>query len=401
MGWRSSLALIGCLQIAWCADIDATALLARARAKVVDEAARIPQYVCRQQIERKVYFPNSRKEQNCAAMLAQRSLNPLVGMYQDSEDRAKLDVMLSNGGELFAWPGGRAFNAQDPGDLLAGGMSGSGDFASFRIDIFTNPDVAIHYQGTCGESCARFIYEVPPAASHYVLRTHSDAVTIAYHGTLDVSSPAGDLLKLTVIAAAVEKALPEVCAVRSEINYSRANTGEFMLPADTEKDLILRDGSYFANTTAYKGCRQYSSQSSVSFEDETQAPRGAESAKASSPPAFETVLQLRLISKIDPGSSFAGDAIEEALTKAVRDVSGGRIPVGTVFRGHLAEMARRIFPRAETVVAIRLDSVVLGGKEVPITLEPMGLSDARGRGIFVFPGTKPVGGKLLSRWRVR
>ncbi len=406
MRWRGWLWLIGWVRLASCADLDPEILLSRVRAKIVDDAKRIPRYVCRQQIERRVYFPDSKKLQDCASILAQRSENPLAGLHLGSLDRARLNVMLTDRGELFSWPGGYRFDSDNPGDLLAGGMSGSGDFASFPIAILTNARVAIQYQGTCGRaSCARFSYDFPQAASHFVLATPWDRATVGYHGTLEVDSGTAELLSVTVIPTDLRQTLPDVCVLTTHMTYARTKmeAGDFMMPALTQKDLTLENGSFFENKDSYQGCRQYSTESVLAFGDESSAsPAAAPARRNPSPPAPGTKVDLRLISKIDFETNFAGDTIEAALIHPIRVPGGGLIPAGSVVRGHLAQMQRQHSPSNEFFVALRFDSLVLGGTPVPLALEPLGRADPRGRGLFVFPATRTALGKeFVSHWRVR
>jgi hypothetical protein len=64
-------------------------------------------------------------------------------------------------------------------------------------------------------------------------------------------------------------------------------------------------------------------------------------------------------------------------------------------------MEKVSWPHREIVMAIRFDSMVVGGVEVPVVLERLGKRDARGRGLFVFPDTRVVlGERFITRWRV-
>lgn len=125
----------------WAADIDSAALLSRAQSKIRDNARRIPRYVCRQKIERTAFARPAphltisvNKSGNCWT-LSDRGRPKVPSLSLMQADRAQLDVMLAEGGEFFSWPGGRSFDTSDPGDLLGGGLSGSGDFAGFVISV--------------------------------------------------------------------------------------------------------------------------------------------------------------------------------------------------------------------------------------------------------------------------
>jgi len=153
MNGKAWLAVAGALQIAWSADVDPEALLAQVRSRALADAKQIPRYVCRQQIEQRSFFPTSKKPMLCPLLPETALKDPIAGRRLISTDESKLDVLLTERSELFSWPGGGRFDTDNPGDLLGAGISGSGDFASFRIGILINDRVEIRYQSRCGDSC--------------------------------------------------------------------------------------------------------------------------------------------------------------------------------------------------------------------------------------------------------
>jgi hypothetical protein len=402
---RRSIGLMVFIASAWGSDVESGALLARVRAKVADDAKRIPRYVCRERIERQTFRAESNKPGDCGAIIW-RSLNSRpVDARLATMDRAKLDVILSEGSELFSWPGRHRFDAASPADLISGGLSGSGDFASFRLDVFMLDGVAIKYEGRCeNANCLRFSYDVPLNVTQYVFRTPYRDVKIGYHGTFDADPDTAEVLRLAVTATDVESILPGACEIDTRMTYARAASdgGEFMIPAVTERHLLRSDGMRFENKLSYEDCRQYSSESVVTFDGDAREPKSADvPARTPAVPAVGTELRLRLITNIDSDSNFAGDTVVGALTESVRDTSGGRIKSGTIVRGHISQMEKVSWPHREIVMAIRFDSMVVGGVEVPVVLERLGKRDARGRGLFVFPDTRVVlGERFITRWRV-
>jgi hypothetical protein len=382
---------------AWGSDADPITLLTRVRAKVAYDAKRIPRYVCSQRIERQTFHAQSKKPGDCGAIILRRLNNPSVDAGLATTDRAKLDVILSEGSELFSWPGRHRFDAATPADLLSGGLSGSGDFASFRIDVFMLDGVAIKYESRCEDgNCLRFSYDVPIDLTHYILRTPEHDVRIGYHGTFDADADTAEVLRLVVTATDVERILPGACEMDTRMTYARAasDSGEFMIPAVTEKHLLRSDGMRFENKLSYEDCRQYSSESVVKFDGDVTEPKSANApARAPATPAPGT--------NIDSEMSFAGDTVEGALTDSIRDSSGGRIKSGTIVRGHISQMEKVWWPQREIVLSLRFNSMVVGGVEVPVVLERVGRRDARGRGLFVFPETRVVlGERFITRWRV-
>jgi len=159
--------------MAWCADIDSVAVLSRVRDKVITDAKKIRRYVGRQKIQRREFVRYSRPRPVVARSMVQERQTRALAFDSCPPNRANLDVMLAEGTELFSSPGGHRFDAANPGDLLASGMAGSGDFARFLIGIFRVGRVTFQYHDHCGDSCISFGYDVPVEASHYVLITHS------------------------------------------------------------------------------------------------------------------------------------------------------------------------------------------------------------------------------------
>ncbi len=389
---------------AFSADLDPTSLLARVRENVADNAKRVPRYLCRQNIERKQFILES-QIQTCAALIEEKEKKPEGGFLLASTDRANLDVILAATREMFSWPGGGRFDTENPGRLLSGGLSGSGDFASFLIDIFSVDAVTFQYEGAPeGASWVRFSYEVPIQTSQYILKIPGRDFTVGYRGTFDVDPRTADLLRVVVIPTDLDRVLPGVCEVRTQMSYARTAAGGFMLPASTERDELTNDGSYFENRISYQGCRQYGAESVMKFGDDTpKAPStDVQVARVTSiPPGTE--LELRLLTSIDSGLNSAGDGIGAAIVKSARDARG-RIaaPAGTIVRGHLTQMERRALPRKEVIIGIKFDRMILGESEIPLALAPRGSMDGLGRGVFTFRRERAVlGRKFISYWVVR
>lgn len=404
MDWKFYLCLLCAIRAAFCAEVDPDTLLRRVKDKVADDAKKIPRYYCRQRIERRIFASKSKERFDCAQILSERERNPSSGMRLDSLDRAKLDVMLAGGEELYSWPGRHRFDASYPGDLLAGGMAGSGDFASFRLDIFTKDLAVIHYKGVCEvAACVEFDYVVPQTVSHYSLRTGHGDFIVGYHGTFRVDPRTAEILALSVRTIGGSDR-PDVCSIDTRMNYAQSggDSGEFMIPAVTEKDLFLKDGAYFENKVFYEQCRQYSSESVLKFGDEIPdaqpaSPQGAPAAL----PAAGTQLELRLLSKIESEASFAGDSIEAVVTRRVRDSTGMIIPAKTVVRGHIAQLQQVFNPAGAIILALRFDSLVLSGTEIPVKLEPINERNTHAKGVYVFRGARfSFGPNVESRWRV-
>lgn len=362
--------------------------------------------MCRQMIERRTFA--IRPKSDCSAAILETDRARAEGHLRlTTFDRAKRDVILAQRSEMFAWPGKGKFDAKNPDDLLHGGLSGTGDFASFVINIFTVDDVTFNYEGACApDSCVRYSYHMPLEASAYVLRTRTTEATVGYHGTFDVDPRTAELLRASVIPIEPEKAFPKVCELQTEMVFTRSNTksGEFMIPKSTFKNLLIADGHYLENVNTYEGCHEYTTESVLTSGETAPGPNESNPrpvARQLPPPG--TRLDLRLTSKIDTDSASEGDTLEGALTKDLRDASGGLIaPAGTIFRGHLDRLQHIHDPRQEIIIGIQFDSIVLAGTELPLVLAATRDMDVRGVAIFRFRESRvTLGGRFVSHWAVR
>jgi len=227
---------------------------------------------------------------------------------------------------------------------------------------------------------------------------------LGYHGTFDVDPQSAELLQMTVTPTELSAVLPQVCDIRTRMTYTRTTmqAGEFVIPESTEMEYLDKNGSYSSNRVTYEGCRQYTSESVLTFGDDPPKMLTDDKAKASlALPAAGSQLTLRLASKIDSERGSAGDSLEATLVRAVQDTEGGSIPAATTIRGHLAELQRVYFPRRQVVIAIRFDTIVLNGSPMRLEIEPIGKTDQHGRGVFSFPGRRVVVDRhFVSQWRV-
>jgi len=70
---------------------------------------------------------------------------------------------------------------------------------------------------------------------------------------------------------------------------------EFTIPEATEKEYLAKDGSFFVNRVSYDGCRQYTSESVLTFGDDAPATASDRQSKVSAPlPVAGSELRLRL-----------------------------------------------------------------------------------------------------------
>ena len=77
---------------------------------------------------------------------------------------------------------------------------------------------------------------------------------MGYHGTFDVDSQTGDVIRMTVIPTDLQQALPTGCDLRTRMTYTQGTLGgsQFMIPASTESEYLANDGGSFK--LSCRGC---------------------------------------------------------------------------------------------------------------------------------------------------
>lgn len=115
-------------------EADHMALLNRTRAQVVASLRHLPKYTCVQTVRRFRFQTGAHaKLQGCGGAADLDAL-PLALYWSD---RARLDVTVSQGEEIFSWAGARKFETGPIDKIVGGGMTGTGDFGPFLMSVFT------------------------------------------------------------------------------------------------------------------------------------------------------------------------------------------------------------------------------------------------------------------------
>jgi hypothetical protein len=406
-------------------QMDGDELLGRARARIVENLARLPKYTCVQTIQR------SRFELHYAGRV-RRCGDPVKPAGQNRAqlllawtDRFKLDVTVSEGSEIFSWAGAREFQSADAQEIVGGGgLTGSGDFGSFLMDIFGGGGAQYRYAGVDqgqGRALAAYEYHVPLAASHYQIKVGAgagDMATLAYEGEFWIDPQSAELRRLTIVVAKpLERA--ETCRIETSIDYQPVSIsgGPLDLPQSTLLKLWDADGSRYENRIAYAGCRAFQSESVFRPQvDGAAADTPAATASAKPAPVIRGGLSIHidLRTPIDMESAFAGDAAEGELEEAIHGPGGEVLaPAGAIVHGRIVRAERHFVPSTYFALGLRFDSVTLGGVEVPLTLDAMphsaearmlmgAFEKAQGIGMFVFHGDpRVIEAGFASEWRTR
>jgi hypothetical protein len=306
-----------------------TLLLARIRARAAENLQRLPNYTCLETIERSVRRAVSRRFE-------------LI-------DLVRLEVAYVDGKELFAWPGSRTFEDRDITEMVSGGAIGNGSFALHARSIFLSNSALFQYAGEVtldGRAAFRFDYEVPMIRSGYKLRVKPAEGIVGYKGSFWIDPQTLDLMRLDVDVNDIPSNVP-VASGRESLEYARSRIGEkdFLLPRRSELMLTDLGGNESRNYLYFSGCREFTGESVINFED---VPTGPIVEKK--PPVHITLAEgldvdLKLQTPIEAGVTAVGDAVTAIVARDVRRKGYLFIPKGAVVAGRIVRLQRRNGPR--------------------------------------------------------
>lgn len=310
-------------------------LLAQVRLQMARNLEQLPNYTCTQTIERSGRSGSSAKLR-------------LV-------DVLRLEVAMVEGDELFAWPGSRNFEKRELRDMIGSGMTGNGQFGLFARALFLAHMARFTYAGeesAGGRQLKRWDYVVPHAVSNYRLRTYDEqkrevSGVVGYHGSIWSDASNREVVRFTVVADDIPPFLPYKSATLS-VEYQPVKISEqvFLLPVRAEQELAEVNRAS-VNRISFSGCRQYSGESRLVFEEEEGSGGDAAAAPTESVKALalppNVWLELQLESAIQIGRAVVGDPVTFKLRRPVQVPSGPKIPKGALVHGRLTYFRDRPF----------------------------------------------------------
>jgi hypothetical protein len=310
---------------------------------------RLPNYTCLETIERSVRVPDKDKL-----------------LFRD---RIHLDVAFIGANEMFAWPGSSQFEAGLIRELPQGGAIGNGGFGGWIGSLFGPSAPAFSYAGACmveGRHGSRYSFRVPLLSSTHTIILDDREATSAYSGYICVDPDALDVMMLDEHAEEIP--LP-VASASEAIRYARTTvgSGDFLLPQYDELTMTDLKGTENRTVTSFTGCRQYTSQSSISFgTDHTAAPSPLgkpvpqeETGEIELPAGIS--FDLKLETPIKFGESAVGDPITARLNRPIV-AAGISVPKGAAVSGRIRALEQYYEPRKTFVVSLEFFSLTFEGK---------------------------------------
>lgn len=182
---------------------DAKALLLEIRKKVMITLGQLPRYLCTETIDRSTFQPELSIPDSSCSYLAENRKQADWKINRVISDRLRLDVAVSNTGEMYSWIGENRFENRSLADLVGHGATLTGTFSSFLMAIFGTNAATFTYDGEVPaerRGTIEFGFRVPLENSHYSIGTKLHHATVAYEGTFWADAKNYDLVRLTIRA---------------------------------------------------------------------------------------------------------------------------------------------------------------------------------------------------------
>jgi hypothetical protein len=226
-------------------------LLSKIKRQARQDLKRIPNFTCLETIER-----TSRNSES-------KPFSPV--------DVILVEVAHAGDRELFAWPGASRFENPNLGNMVSSGLISNGEFVSHARSVFLGDYGVVRYGGleeVRGRPAARYDYETSAAFSGYTVHNAGREAVVGVKGSFWADSTNFGLLRLTAIATNIPAEVG-IRRVFTGVDYSRnrIGTGDYMLPQAATVETELDTGLEQRNRIEFTHCRQYSTESVLSFSD--------------------------------------------------------------------------------------------------------------------------------------
>jgi hypothetical protein len=299
-------------------------LLARIRAHMSSLLSRLPNYTCLQTIER--------------TERTQKGKTRLI-------DVIRLEVALVDGKELFAWPGSKKFEDTNIADMVKGGAIGNGNFAMHAKAVFQSRTPRFQFAGsrigTDGREEYKWDFVVPENLSGYQVGNFIEHAIIGYHGSFWADPTTLDVTRLEVYADNIPRNL-KIDSVSDAVDYQSVKLGDeaFLLPARSELSLTGTGGVQHRNRTSFSSCRQYTGESTISFEDSPGGEAAREPERSLVLP-LHLRLEVALDTPLDEENAAIGDPVIALLKRPVKLGSGLTAPKGARLHGRVTHLRKQ------------------------------------------------------------
>jgi hypothetical protein len=242
--------------------------------------------------------------------------------------------------------------------MVGGGMIGTGDFALHVKSIFVSGYTRFEYRGVeavRGRKAHRFHYKVAMADSHFLMRVPPNEGIVGYQGDIWHDAESLELLRMEMLIDEIPPQLPLRSGFKT-IEFGPVEIGGagYVMPVSMDMTLAAADGSEDRNRMVFSACRQYQSQSTISFDDPADIkPREAE-VTVTLPAKLDVSLKLK--ADYAPATAARGDLLVFEVAKAVVRKETLLLPKGAEINFRLESTICNPTPVSHCFIGLRPES---------------------------------------------
>jgi hypothetical protein len=379
---------------------DASALLTRAREKVLDSIRSLPKYTCLETIDR-TYYVLPPEKHSPHMMTEDHPVSACSGngarhLSLDANDRLRVEVAAVGESEIHSWPGASRFDTRSFDQMIPFGPLSTGSFGTTLFDVFANPGAQIKFTATKADGLRdvmEYSFRVPLKASHTVVKGGRGWQHTAFRGSFEIDVASAELARLVF---ETDPLPPDtgMCQAKVSTDYHLMliGDGEFRIPRRSELETFDTDGGQTDSVLEFSACREYTTESSIRFGDQDtpeEVIKTTAQRVTALPPGVS--LSLALVGAIDLGTAAAGDPVSARVVHSVRarGSKGVLVLTDAIARGRILEM-RHELRTSEFLITIRFDTLETKGTVSPLSIRLARELKAEGRnpGGFVTRGTE-------------
>jgi len=355
---------------------DPAEVLKQVTAKVRARDAGLPNYTCVETVQREYYMPRgSTLPRACGTLMELRGHRPFdLVLRHVMTDRLRLDVTMSDRGEIYSWVGASHFEDTTIDHLVRAGPINTGAFGGFLSVVFDKDVQQFRFERNVtvdGRSLMEFSFDVPKEKSSYRVKAGNSFVRTAYSGTFQADPETSELVRMTVNSGELPLATG-TCQSSTAMEFAlvQIGDGEFLLPKQGKQRYLGTAGEEVENTTTFAGCREYKGESTVTFFPPPEPANGMGTSgvpgKADPLPA-RLPFEFELSTPILLDRAAAGDAFSGRLVGALRDSRGTALaPAHAVVEGRLLRVQVLHGAREGAVLVLKLRTVEVRGVKIPL-----------------------------------
>lgn len=212
---------------------------------------------------------NKMPDYMCEEIVERSSMEKGAKKFKEG-DTMRLDVAFVGGRELFGKHEVGQIDKDHPSTLTGHGVTSSGEFVGHARTVFVGGAATIRYFGPDdlqGRNALRWDYVVPKLLSSWTFNYAGRMTQVASKGSFWVDRESLELLQLDVDATEIEPGFP-IARTHLSINYGKVRLGDKLVLIAQQSDLLLTgaNGTLERNLVQFKRCRQYGTESVLSFD---------------------------------------------------------------------------------------------------------------------------------------